>query len=46
MAVLGGGQTSMEALLLKRRIKGPCWISLAEPTRVDVSHQVRPNPKP
>lgn len=39
--MLGGGQTSMEALLLKRHIKGPCWLSLAEPTRVDPHHQVR-----
>ncbi len=42
MAVLGGGQGSLEALLLKRRIKGPCWLTLSQPERVaDASRQVR-----
>ena len=44
VAVLGGAQTSIEALLLKRRIKGPCWLSLAEPTRVDPNQQVQQPP--
>jgi len=42
VAVLGGGQSSLEALLLKRRIKGPCWLRLSQPERVaDASRQVR-----
>ena len=40
--VIGGGQTSLEALLIKRRIKGPCWLRLAQPERIaDSSRQVR-----
>jgi hypothetical protein len=39
--VIGGGQTSLEALLIKRRIKGPCWLRLAQPERVaESSRQV------
>lgn len=39
--VTGGGQSSLEALLLKRHIKGPCWLRLAQPERVaDASRQV------
>ena len=38
-AVLGGGQSSMEALLLKRRIKGPTWLRLVKPKAA--SPQVR-----
>ena len=41
MKVIGGGQTSLEALLIKRRIKGPCWLRLAQPERItDSSRQV------
>lgn len=40
--VIGGGQSSLEALLLKRRIKGPCWLRLAQPERVaEATRQAR-----
>lgn len=32
--VFGTSQTSLEALLLKRRIMGPSWVHISKPTRV------------
>ena len=40
MAVLGAQQSALEAVLLKRRVMGPSWLTLACPTRVDTGAQV------
>ena len=42
MAVFGAQQSALEALLLKRRIMGPSWLSLAQPVRVDCGVQACP----
>jgi DNA polymerase alpha subunit A len=39
-AVFGANQSSLEALLLKRRVMGPSWIALRQPRRVDPGAQV------
>ena len=39
-AVLGAQQSALEAALLKRRVMGPSWLTLACPTRVDTGAQV------
>ena len=44
MAVLGAQQSALEAVLLKRRVMGPSWLTLACPTRVDTSAQVTHHP--
>ena len=41
MAVLGIGQSPLEAVLLKRHIMGPSWVSVSKPKRVDTASQVR-----
>lgn len=40
-SVLGTNQSFMEALLLKRKIMGPSWISIKHPRRIDPQAQVR-----
>jgi hypothetical protein len=40
-AVLGAQQSTLEAVLLKRKLMGPSWVTLACPTRVDAGVQVR-----
>ncbi|KAK9841868.1 hypothetical protein WJX81_008187 [Elliptochloris bilobata] len=40
VAVFGAQQSPLEALLLKRRIMGPSWLSLAQPVRIDAGIQV------
>ena len=40
VAVLGAQQSALEAVLLKRRVMGPSWLTLACPTRVDTGAQV------
>ena len=40
MAVLGAQQSALEAVLLKRRVMGPSWLTLACPTRVNTGAQV------
>jgi len=42
VAVFGAQQSALEALLLKRRIMGPSWLTLAQPVRVDAGVQARP----
>lgn len=39
VAVLGAQQSVLESVLLKRRIMGPSWLSLARPTRTDAGKQ-------
>ena len=39
-AVLGAQQSALEAVLLKRRVMGPSWLTLSCPTRVDTGAQV------
>lgn len=39
-AVLGVEQSSLEAILLKRRIMGASWLSISKPVRVDSTAQV------
>ena len=41
VAVLGAEQSSLEAVLLKRKIMGPSWLSISKPVRIDVQAQVR-----
>lgn len=41
VAVFGAATPCLEALLIKHRIKGPCWLRLAGATRVDAGNQVR-----
>ncbi len=41
VAVFGAQQSVLEAVLLKRRIMGPSWLSLSCPTRVEGGLQVR-----
>ena len=41
VAVLGIGQSPLEAVLLKRRIMGPSWVSVSKPNRVDAASQAR-----
>ena len=38
--MLGAQQSALEAALLKRRVMGPSWLTLACPTRVDTGAQV------
>lgn len=38
--IFGTTQTSLEALLLKRKVMGPSWIHVSKPTRVDKGCQV------
>jgi hypothetical protein len=40
-AVLGANQSMLEALSLKRGLKGPCWLLLQSPVRKEPSQQVR-----
>lgn len=40
MAVLGAQQSTLESVLLKRKLMGPTWLTLACPTRVDPGAQV------
>lgn len=42
VAVFGAQQSALEALLLKRRVMGPSWLTLAQPVRVDAGVQARP----
>lgn len=39
--IFGCNQSMMELLLLKRKIKGPSWLLLRNPTRVALEHQVQ-----
>lgn len=39
-AIFGTNQSCLEAVMLKRKIMGPGWISLKHPRRVDVQAQV------
>ena len=39
-AVLGVEQSPLEAILLKRRVMGPSWISIKKPLRLESSAQV------
>ncbi|KAK9810187.1 hypothetical protein WJX72_006462 [[Myrmecia] bisecta] len=39
VAVFGTNQSALEGILLKRRIMGPSWISLKQPSRVDAAQQ-------
>lgn len=32
--------SALELLLIKKRVKGPCWLSIAKPQRVESSSQV------
>ena len=41
VAVFGAQQSPLEALLIKRRLKGPSWVHLKGATRVEYAHQVR-----
>lgn len=41
VAVLAAQQSVLEGVLLKRRIMGPSWLSLARPTRTDEGAQAR-----
>jgi len=38
--VLGVEQSPLEAILLKRHIMGPSWLTVAKPSRVEPSAQV------
>ena len=38
--MFGSTQSSLEALMLKRRIMGPSWIAISKPKRVDRGNQV------
>lgn len=38
--VLGTHTSALELLLIKKRIKGPCWLSIAAPQRVASSSQI------
>ena len=40
-AVLGAQQSTLESVLLKRRLMGPSWFTLACPTRIEAGAQVR-----
>ena len=40
MAVLGAQQSMLESVMLKRKLMGPIWLTLACPTRVDTGAQV------
>ena len=39
-AVFGAQQSPLEALLVKRGLKGPSWIAIKGATRVEYSSQV------
>lgn len=39
-AIFNTQQSCLEALTLKRRLKGPSWVLLQKPARTDYSHQV------
>lgn len=39
-AVFGANQSTLEALTLKRRIMGPCWLTVRRPRRVAPESQV------
>ena len=39
-AIFGCNQSGLEAVLLKRRVMIPCWISLKHPTRIEAVTQV------
>ena len=41
VAVLGAEQSSLEAVMLKRKIMGPSWLSISKPVRIDAQAQVR-----
>ncbi|KAG0614550.1 hypothetical protein M758_6G185500 [Ceratodon purpureus] len=38
--VLGTHTSALELMLIKKRIKGPCWLSIAQPQRVTSSSQI------
>ena len=38
--MFGTTQSSLEALMLKRRIMGPSWIGISKPRRIDKNNQV------
>ena len=40
VAVLGAQQSMLESVMLKRKLMGPIWLTLACPTRVDTGAQV------
>lgn len=44
VAALGCQQSVLEGVLLKRRVMGPSWLSLARPVRTDVGQQARAKP--
>jgi len=39
-AVFGANQSMLEALVLKRRLMGPCWLAIKRPRRVAPEQQV------
>lgn len=39
-AIFGCNQSGLEAVLLKRRVMIPCWVSLKHPTRIEAVTQV------
>ncbi|GLC52568.1 hypothetical protein PLESTB_000644200 [Pleodorina starrii] len=39
VAIFGAHQSGLEALMLKRRIKGPGWLGLVQPHRVEYANQ-------
>lgn len=44
VAIAGTNQSSLEALLLKRGLRGPGWCLLTGATRKEGTQQVRPGP--
>lgn len=38
--MFGSTQSSLEALILKRRIMGPSWIAISKPKRIDRGNQI------
>jgi hypothetical protein len=40
VAVFGSNQSTLESVLLKRRVMMPCWLPLKHPTRIDTPSQV------
>jgi DNA polymerase alpha subunit A len=40
LALFGAATPCLENLMIKRRLKGPCWTVLSAPTRVQYGDQV------
>jgi hypothetical protein len=40
VAIVGTNQSMLEAVMIKRGLRGPCWLTLTGPTRKEGSGMV------